>query len=321
MLKLPMAKEQLYIGIDGGGSTTRAALANVHGDVLGVGFSGAANAHFSGLEVTTQSIGQAINEAFQSAGIKQQSVHSAWLGLAGMGRPQDREQLQRRLHDLAEQVAISHDMHIALRGGLKHQPGIALIAGTGSACYGINADGKTWRCGGWGEPADDIGSASWFSLRACQIAVRQADGRLSGDEPMQTVFDFLNIDDVLELPLRIQELSRNTRAAMTPLLTALYNLHNPHIKAIFTHGVTELANLVATTAHQLELPNAKVVLLGGLARSGPPFQPLLETQIRQRLPLAQVIEPHYEPMLGALMEAYTQCGIPLTADRLARLAK
>ena len=64
-----------------------------------------------------------------------------------------------------------------LVAGVGDEPGVVLIAGTGSIAYGVNHDGFAARAGGWGYVLGDEGSGYWIGRQALAAVVREADGR------------------------------------------------------------------------------------------------------------------------------------------------
>jgi len=63
--------------------------------------------------------------------------------MAGVVSDDDRTTIRQIAEQLRlappERIGVDHDIRIALAGGLAGQPGIALIVGTGSSCYGRTA--------------------------------------------------------------------------------------------------------------------------------------------------------------------------------------
>ena len=80
----------MLLGVDGGGTSTEAWLAEPGGAVLGRGASGPSNAKAVGLEAARRALEAAIRAAFDDAGIEPAPVDAACLGLAGFDRPDDR---------------------------------------------------------------------------------------------------------------------------------------------------------------------------------------------------------------------------------------
>ncbi len=60
------------------------------------------------------------------------------------------------------------------------RPGVGAIAGTGSNVFGVGADGRGWRAGGWGHQLGDEGSGYWLGLQSIKAALR--DRERSGPE-------------------------------------------------------------------------------------------------------------------------------------------
>lgn len=299
-----IAVKPLYLGVDGGGSRTRAWLADEKGTVLGQGDGGSANINYTARTSAIDAIRAACTQAFKSAHVLESKVSGAWLGLAGMGRTCDRDWIKEQFSGLAIKVGVSDDLHIAHCGGLAGDPGIVLVAGTGSACYGRNYTGETWRCGGWGSLADDAGSASWLSQRAFQLAARQADGRATGDAIKQVVFDFLKIRHSEDFSQAVESLSRSSRAQICPQLSSLYFEGDPLVKKLYKEAALALTEMITVTAKQLKFSSPKVILSGAIASSKGPLHKLLCKELEKGLPTIQLRKPLYSPCAGALMEAY-----------------
>ena len=79
--------------------------------------------------------------------------------------------------------------------------------------------------------------------------------------------------------------------------------------------------LAAVTVRRLfgDAP-CELILVGGLALSGPPFQPLLTDRIEQDLPNVCVCPPEMSPVQGAVLEALRTDGQPWTEQVLANVS-
>jgi N-acetylglucosamine kinase-like BadF-type ATPase len=87
----------LLLGIDGGGSKTRALITDRDGTALGEGVSSTSNYHRAGIDGATNAIKTAIAAAFAQAGIAPARFAAATFGLAGVDRAADRELFSRWL--------------------------------------------------------------------------------------------------------------------------------------------------------------------------------------------------------------------------------
>ena len=167
---------RLYLGIDGGQSSTTALIGDETGRVLGMGRAGPCNhaAAGEGRRKFVAAITDSVNQAAAAAGVIQPvRFEAACLGLSG--GPDDKEALAKEtIH--AERYLITHDAHIALAGATGGEPGIIVIAGTGSMVFGRNAAGVTARAGGWGYVFGDEGGAFDLVRQALRAVLRNEEG-------------------------------------------------------------------------------------------------------------------------------------------------
>lgn len=81
---------EYVIGVDGGGTKTRALLLSLTGVVLGEGQSGSSNYDNVGTEIAKENIRQAAQSARDMAGVTG-VASAAFLGIAGVVSEADRE--------------------------------------------------------------------------------------------------------------------------------------------------------------------------------------------------------------------------------------
>lgn len=140
---------ELVLGIDGGGTRTRAQLADFHAAILGTGEAGTSNPLVHGIAAAQHELELAITRAFENAGVPRQHVAALVMGLGGAGRTQEQLELKEWTRTLfAGHVAVKNDGEIALAAGTRENWGVALIAGTGSFAWGRSRAGEVPRAGG-----------------------------------------------------------------------------------------------------------------------------------------------------------------------------
>jgi len=142
---------RLYFGIDGGQSSTKALLADETGKVIGRGRGGPCN-HVGSMEGRAKflsAVGDCLRQAYHEAGLESTSVRFASVCLGLSGGAEDKEAYIKELIP-SERYKLTHDAEIALIGGTAGEPGIIIIAGTGSIAFGRNGQMQTARAGGWG---------------------------------------------------------------------------------------------------------------------------------------------------------------------------
>ncbi len=174
-----MSSTRLVIGIDGGGTSTAAWLADETGHILGKGEAGASNIKAVGLEPGLAALDASIASAFAQAKLPPREVDLACLGLAGFDRPEDIAILERwnRDRSAAYRLHVVNDGDLVIAAGTPEGWGIGLIAGTGSIAVGIGPNHRKTRAGGWGPLFGDEGSAYFVALAALRLTAHRADGR------------------------------------------------------------------------------------------------------------------------------------------------
>ena len=314
------------LGVDGGGSHTRAQVCDTNGRIIGVGRSGPSNPLSCSQETCRASLEEAIQQALSTS--IPQPLCAAHLGIAGAGNPKTRAHLIAIASEIfdptATKIDISHDLEIALEGGLLGKPGVALVAGTGSACYARDAGGSSALTGGWGEWIDDAGGGSWIGLKALQACVRQEDGRAAASKLKNSVMEYLRINtmDAFKERLHISGPTRTERARLAPIIIELADSGDPAAKQIISDAIGELSALAIACSSRLSLTCPDIVLLGSLF-SNPHFRSQTKDSILDTYPDARVCLPKLPPVSGALLKALRACGTKisdLTLENLGRSA-
>ncbi|MBZ9738092.1 MULTISPECIES: BadF/BadG/BcrA/BcrD ATPase family protein [unclassified Mesorhizobium] len=189
---------KFVLGIDGGGTSCRAALATVDGIVLGRAKSGAANIR-TDLTGARANIVDAARQAFIAAAQDPELIPQtpAILGLAGANVGTYRQQLEAILPFSISRVET--DAEIALEGAVGSGDGAMAILGTGTA-YMARKDGKSRAIGGWGFQVGDQGSGARIGRDLLEQTLLAHDGVRQASpltDSMMAVFRN-NPEDVVE---------------------------------------------------------------------------------------------------------------------------
>ncbi len=162
------------IGIDGGGTSCRAAVAGPDGRILGRGKSGAANI-LTDPETALQNIADAARAAFEDAGLDPAGIVAARaiLGVAGHNVGDAVHYVKRRLPFAA--ADIESDGLIALQGALGDKDGAVAILGTGTIYIARQAETVSY-IGGWGFTIGDHGSGARIGHALLQESLLAYDG-------------------------------------------------------------------------------------------------------------------------------------------------
>src|SRR6266436_1078125 len=146
--------------------------------ILALSVSGPSSPWRVGVESATREIEKAADLCLQKAGATRNGVVALGAGLAGTGKPELKEGMKASLAGAfpAAAVSVFTDLEMALAAA-GEGPVIVLVAGTGSAAIGRNAQGQIWRTGGQGPRLGDDGSAFDIGSRAVARAMKERDQR------------------------------------------------------------------------------------------------------------------------------------------------
>lgn len=306
----------LVIGVDGGGSRTRAWIVRrdtpTRDGVIGRGSGGAANPRAAGVDEATNNIELAIQSAFDDAKIERQCVTTACIALAGADREAERLQIQQWAErvELANRVMITNDALPILYAADPSGVGVALVSGTGSFALGRNIDGSTIRCGGWGPVFGDEGSGYAIACDALRAAVKSADGRGPQTCLLDRILAHLQLAAASELIPRIYS-SKFGRAQIAELASIVFRAADEGDcigLQIVDAAANQLAELVYTIAKRLNFPNGEFVLslTGGVLLNQAMFRASLGDKLASRscAPARTVLVP--DPVAGAVLLAASQ---------------
>lgn len=166
------------IGVDGGGTGCRAAVAGPDGRVVATGVGGAANV-LSDRAGALANILVAINAAIAAAGLGNNTLQRSGvlLGLAGSNVGDTAAFIMSSLP--AGSVEVVSDGLIALEGALGDADGAVAILGTGSIFFARQGD-VVRSYGGWGFVIGDFGSGASLGRAALAASLLAYDRIIAG---------------------------------------------------------------------------------------------------------------------------------------------
>ena len=176
-----------YIGIDGGGTKTRAVLVNDNLNILSEEIGGPSNFLVFNIDKVADSLTELIFDICSKENLSPDKIKTILLGTAGAGRRDDAERLENAVIQTAKKKKIiinnfrvESDARIALEGAFAGKPGSILIAGTGSIMFGKDSQANIHRVGGFGRILGDEGSGFHIGRAGLSAVAKSFDGRNSG---------------------------------------------------------------------------------------------------------------------------------------------
>lgn len=286
-------------GIDGGGTKTKVVCVTADGRPLDTRRFGPFNLNSIGQERFTELLTE-ICAYLNSLG----SCQALCIGSAGISNPAMAQLVGETMtrHGIRNWKLVG-DQEIALWGALDGQPGIALIAGTGSICFGRAADGTTARSGGWGHLIGDEGSGYALGRDALAAVARAMDGW--GPETMLTALlaEELHLTSRQEIVAYTYGGDKSRIAALSRLVEKGAREQDEVALEIIRKNAGQMARLVDAVARKLCLGTTKVAMLGGMLENDTQLRKAFQEEMAAAHPQIACVAPYHDAAAGAVMMA------------------
>ena len=302
-----------YIGIDGGGSKTKFLCFDQNGQICGEAATIGTYCAQDGIDAVVNRLEDGI------CGCLPQMTSDVLIGFGMPAYGENRDldtlavlRIRERFSPM--RIHIDNDSAIGWAGSLAMQPGISVVAGTGSIAYGRDASGKTERCGGWHEFFSDEGSGYWLGKQLLQLFSQQSDGRLQKTVLYDLVRSKLSLQDdfdIISLTNQHYATSRKDTAALQKILLEAARMGDPHALACYDQASEELSKLIVTVLKQLNFPEGEKVAVsfqGGLFS----IPELIRNPVAQKVRAAafpreiDFCQPKLDPCRGAVLLAMAE---------------
>lgn len=300
--------QSLIVGVDGGGTKTRAMLADERGESIAEAVATGSAVRPHEIERSAGIIAGVVRDVLESgdkAGIRPRVLS---VGVAGVGREPERHALWQALvtHELADEIIVQTDLAIALDDAFGDGPGVLLIAGTGSSAFARGPTGATARCGGWGPVIGDEGGGAWIGRRALSVVAAAADGREPETALTGAVLTAAEVTEAADLIRWAANATPGALATLAPVVVNVADSGDLRANSILSLAVEELSLHVRALARQLfadERASVPVAFTGGLLSKGSSLRKRLEHRLKSAVPGAQIHPDPIDPARGAVRGA------------------
>ncbi len=312
-----------FLGFDGGGTHLRGCFIDENGEMLAVASHPPAS--FPRLKEKIGEPAAALCRALQvRAGLPAGPAMAAGFCSTGVGRPADREIVERALREknIAKKIVVESDALAALTGAFGGGPGIIVIAGTGVICFGRTSRGEIIRVGGWGYLLGDAGSGFALAQAALIAALNDWDGR-GTQTALRTIFEkHFNVPSIELIISTIysSDFDRGKFADLAPLVFEAADNGDLVARELVCATGREHGNLVRAAVNRgswhAPIPLA---LVGNLFRRRDVLLPGLWEVLSEKD--FHLIAPRFEPVVGAALLAMVATGVSLNEDFLINLER
>lgn len=267
----------LFLGVDGGQSSTTAVVGDPAGHVLGSGTAGPCNhaRKGEGRAKLERALTQAVEQALEPLSAKLADTHFAAACLGMSGGPDDkREIIQALIH--ADSYDVTTDAHIALFGAIGDRPGSIVIAGTGSIALSRDAAGDFHRAGGWGYVFGDEGSGFDIARQGLRAVLQAEEGWGPTTELRAALLEATGAKNANDLLHRwyAGEFSREQTATWSQVVDSAARRGDSVARAILDSAGAALAKLGLTAHTMAASPGnpAPICPIGGVFTSDQVYQ-------------------------------------------------
>ncbi|RAN79102.1 ATPase [Bacillus sp. SRB_336] len=273
---MPDVPQPAVLGLDIGGSKTRGMLW-AGGTVAADAGAGSANVQNVSVETARENLA----ELFGKLGNPRPDVVLA--GAGGVDTDDDAGALRALIGPFVPGAAITvvHDTRLLLAAG-GASTGVAVIAGTGSAAWGTNAQGAEARAGGWGYLLGDEGSGYWLGREAVRHTLHQMDLGAEPDGLARGLLEYCKLKSPPELIGHFHSgTTRRYWAAASPVVVAAAANGHSGALAMVDRAGADLAAMAHQVAAQLGVAGP-IVLGSGLGSNVPALQESFKRHLAAR---------------------------------------
>jgi N-acetylglucosamine kinase len=276
-----------FLGIDGGGTKTECVVLNEAGAILARAKGPASNPTRIGFPAAFVALKETCDSALESTRIKF-NVLALCAGLAGTGRPENRDQMQQFFAQRfpGTIVDVRADFELAL-AAMPPGPAIVLVVGTGSAAIGRNIAGSLKREGGLGPATSDEGSA--FDIgRSTIAAARSGHSNGEPDELRRQICQHLAVSNWAELDSKSAADADAVYPRIFPVVAAAADNGNSVAQSVLNAAAEKLAAISVRLAESLNLLQQPFHLgkTGGTIGRSRFFDRAIDRELRGKLPNA-----------------------------------
>jgi glucosamine kinase len=306
-------------GVDGGATKTVAAVLDLETFRVTLGHGGPANVDAVGVDAAANALESAMGEALTAAGVDGDTLGSTVFGVAGTV-PHTLESRIREAFSLRAPYFVN-DVVAAWACGTWLEPGVAVISGTGSHVFGVNAAGASWRTGGWGHILGDEGSGYWIGLHGIKAALQYRDGSGPQTSLLDACVRFYSLRAIEEMQnvFYSKPFTKGEVAAFTRDIAAEAHAGDEVARSLFERAATDLAAQVRAPVRWLDLDangaEFVIAMIGSVFVRGPLLRDAFEAAVREFAPTASFVLPELAPVGGSLLLAVRAEGAWERLDR------
>jgi|GEM_PF-4660139 len=306
-----------FLGVDGGGTKTCAAVADGYGRVLGIGFGGPSNPGWAPEGAVKESVLQAVKAALGEAGLAAAGIAYSYLGMGGVGDLEHAgplfEGIMRELGFRPDAFYVDNDAYVGMASAIGIGPGVCLVSGTGFTAVAVTPQGERLRI-----PRQFLKHGPGWAIgkEAAMIALLDAWGVGPRTAITERILSKLGLSDGDELLDWLGRGAPNWQLGeLAAEVSRCADRSDPVAVELLKATGRELGIAAALMARKasLDRERCRIALIGGVFKAGDHVMRPPEEVLRASGVQAELVRPSAPPVAGALLLACHRAGKPLSA--------
>jgi len=303
--------ESAFLGVDIGGTKSHALVADTQGNAIGFGSYGPGNHEEVGYEGLRLALNSITDKALSMARLTKDQITSAGFGVAGYDWPSERQPTLDSIASIGLPCPVDavNDTIIGLLAGASQGWGVAVVAGTGTNCWGWDEQHNIGRVTGVGY--GEHGGAGSLIGRALEAIAHEWTRR---GPKTQLSDEFLRLTGAQDIPSLIEGLEMGEYylgSDYAPVIHRVACQGDPVARSIIQWAGSELGHTAVAVIRQLGIQEKtfEVVLVGSLYEMGEMIIAPMRDVIVLEAPQARLVRLSAPPVVGGVLLAMQQVGI------------
>ncbi len=301
------------IGIDGGGTHSRLLGTDLNGAEIARLRGRSTNLESNSVETVEANLRSLLDKFWKNNALSKEGCAALCFGTAGVDSHLTHDRVEEMLVriGLPCPVRVANDSETALFANTAGQPGLLLNAGTGSVGFGVNAQGKTHRVGGFGYLVGDEGSAYWVAREGITAALHAYDRTGYETALLPAISEVLGLTEFSEVIDFVYSRNKTDLARLSRVVSRLASRGDRSACDILRRAAAYLVTAVETLLRELELTGTDTTLYleGGFLKNSRMLREDLVRALAWRHPRLKICDMQRPAEWGAVHMAAELAGV------------
>jgi len=299
-----------FLALDAGGTKTDYLLADETREIARVR-SGTIKRMRTDEDSAVANLEQALAELAAVSGVAMSSITRTCIGTAGETVPLVTDFLRKSFAGrVGGQLRLLGDVEIALDAAFPGEPGVLVLAGTGSNVAGRDGFGTLTNAGGWGPALADQGSGHKIgheALRGIFLAIDEG----YTTQLLSAVLELWELRSVEEIVAFANRIPSPDFSRLTHLVARCAERGDSMANAVLKQEGEDLGHLACLVIRRLKLTSTDAGWVPPLAFAGSimekllPVREALIARVAREFPSIRALDGVVDPIDGALWRART----------------